>query len=197
MLPCSCIPGPVPGARAAAALGDPLWWPALTGYVQSMQASWLAFLARGRAAHPRLRVAFAMLAGLAPLHGERLASRGGPVEHIVNPLVFLRHLLVRSGGDSSGRRGRRPRAASVRLGPPGGRARPLDLAAGPDALGFELASVAAQAAMRLFGSGARSPGTAPTRSAGRLDLPAHAAASQLDARRVVAHADSATEPILR
>ena len=29
------------------------------------------------AAHPRLRVCFALLAGLAPLHAERLAARGG------------------------------------------------------------------------------------------------------------------------
>jgi hypothetical protein len=190
-------PGPGAGRAQAAALGDPLWWPALTGYVQCMQASWLAFLARGRAAHPRLRVAFAMLAGLAPLHGERLASRGGPIEHIADPLVFL---------DTSSYGPAAIRAVAEVVGAeqllygsdrPVVEPAPLDLACGPGALGFEPASAAARAARRLFGSGARSPQTPSAPSAGRLDLPGRAAPSHLDARRVVAHADGATEPILR
>ncbi len=65
-------PGP-----AAAPPGAPAWWSALTSYVASMQTAWYAFLAWGRRAHPRLRVCFAMLAGLAPLHRERLTARGG------------------------------------------------------------------------------------------------------------------------
>jgi hypothetical protein len=68
--------------------GDPLWWPALTDYVAGMQAAWLAFLAYGRARHPRLRVVFSMLAGLAPLHAERLAARGGPSPLAPDPLTF-------------------------------------------------------------------------------------------------------------
>jgi hypothetical protein len=68
-------------------LSDPLWWPALTRYVAEMHSAWLAFLHVGRPAHPQLRVVFSMLAGLAPLHSERLCSRGGPsVEP--DPLVF-------------------------------------------------------------------------------------------------------------
>ncbi|MDQ1023489.1 hypothetical protein QF035_001071 [Streptomyces umbrinus] len=55
----------------------PPWWPALVPYVHQLHASWFAFRAFGRARHPRLRVCFAALAGLAPLHGERLAIRGG------------------------------------------------------------------------------------------------------------------------
>ena len=50
-------------------------------------AAWLGFGAWVRPAHPGLRVCFAMLAGLAPLHEERLASRGrhcGPAD----PLAF-------------------------------------------------------------------------------------------------------------
>jgi hypothetical protein len=43
-----------------------------------MHAAWHAFAAFGRPAHPRLRVCFAMLAGLAPLQRERLVARGGP-----------------------------------------------------------------------------------------------------------------------
>src|SRR5579862_900400 len=72
-------PGPGLGALPRAhecSLEDPLWWPALTRYVFDMHAAWLSFHAAGRSAHPRLHVVFAMLAGLAPLHCERLASRG-------------------------------------------------------------------------------------------------------------------------
>lgn len=39
--------------------------------------SWFAFRAFGKPRHPDLRVCFAALAGLAPLHGERLVARGG------------------------------------------------------------------------------------------------------------------------
>ena len=87
--------GPVPGATTgpgAPSLEDPLWWPALTHYVADMHAAYFAFLAAGRAAHPELRVVFAMLAGLAPLHAERLAARGGPPSRDPHrerdPLVF-------------------------------------------------------------------------------------------------------------
>jgi 6-methylsalicylate decarboxylase len=75
-------------AGADASFGDPLWWPAMTGYVAVMQAAWLAFLSAGRPRHPRLRVVFSMLAGLAPLHAERLAGRGGPAHSLRDPLAF-------------------------------------------------------------------------------------------------------------
>ncbi|WP_210570405.1 amidohydrolase family protein [Streptomyces sp. GESEQ-4] len=65
-----------PGA-APTTQDTPPWWPALVPYLHQMHASWFAFRAFGRARHPRLRVCFAALAGLAPLHGERLAARGG------------------------------------------------------------------------------------------------------------------------
>jgi hypothetical protein len=71
-------PGPGAAPAAGASLQDPLWWPALTRYVASMQEAWLAFISAGRSEHPELRIVFSMLAGLAPLHAERLASRGGP-----------------------------------------------------------------------------------------------------------------------
>jgi hypothetical protein len=70
-LPLFVHPGPAPGSTG------PSWWPALVPYVQQMHAAWFAFRAFGRERHPRLRVCFALLAGLAPLHGERLAARGG------------------------------------------------------------------------------------------------------------------------
>jgi hypothetical protein len=50
-----------------------------------MHAAWLAFATWGRPVHPRLEVVWAMLAGGAPLHGERLASRGGPVHALSAP----------------------------------------------------------------------------------------------------------------
>ena len=88
-------PGPgLGGSRALPAvsdepsLSDPLWWSALTRYVSDMQAAWLAFLSAGRAEHPRLRVVFSMLAGLAPLHAERLRSRGCLSAPSHDPLIF-------------------------------------------------------------------------------------------------------------
>lgn len=75
-------------AGTETSMEEPLWWPALTRYVAAMQAAWLAFLAAGRPHHPRLRVIFSMLAGLAPLQIERLASRGGPRPALPDPLVF-------------------------------------------------------------------------------------------------------------
>lgn len=81
-------PGDAPRPLCEGSLGDPLWWPALTDYVAGMHAAWHAFLAVGRANHPRLRVLFTMLAGLAPLHAERLLSRGGPNASLPDPLLF-------------------------------------------------------------------------------------------------------------
>jgi len=87
-------PGPGldgPLARPAAdgaSLAEPLWWPALTQYVSGLQAAWLAFQTVGRPDHPRLRVIFSTLAGLAPLHAERLSARGGPGHLAPDPLLF-------------------------------------------------------------------------------------------------------------
>ena len=82
-------PGPAPWAPSPApGPGGPAWWPALTSYVAQMQAAWLAFRTWARPAHPRLRACFAMLAGLAPLHVERLASRGVDLD-ARDPGVFL------------------------------------------------------------------------------------------------------------
>jgi 6-methylsalicylate decarboxylase len=72
-LPLFIHPGPAAGASAH----GPAWWPALVPYVQQLHAAWFAFRAYGRPAYPRLRVCFAALAGLAPLHGERFTARGG------------------------------------------------------------------------------------------------------------------------
>ena len=54
-----------------------------------MAAAWHAFAAWGRPCHPRLRVVYAMLAGGAPLHAERLLARGGPGAAIHDPLAWF------------------------------------------------------------------------------------------------------------
>ena len=91
-VPLLVHPGPGLSTRSGPArewaLSDPLWWPALTDYLSGMQTAWLAFMLAGRPSHPRLRVVFAMLAGLAPLHSERLRSRGGPSLGARDPLTF-------------------------------------------------------------------------------------------------------------
>lgn len=66
----------------------PGWWPAMTRYVADMNAAWHAFVAFGRPRHPRLRVVFAMLAGGAPLHSERLVARGGPAGAAADDRIF-------------------------------------------------------------------------------------------------------------
>jgi predicted TIM-barrel fold metal-dependent hydrolase len=60
----------------------------MTSYVAGMHAAWHAFVAQGRRPHPALRVVFAMLAGGAPLHLERLAARGGPASRALDRNVF-------------------------------------------------------------------------------------------------------------
>ena len=81
-------PGPGGATIREPSLTDPLWWAALTDYVAEMQAAWLTFATVGRREHPGLRVLFAMLAGGAPLHAERLAARGGPPVDLRDPLTF-------------------------------------------------------------------------------------------------------------
>jgi hypothetical protein len=54
----------------------------MTSYIAEIQAAWLAWAAWGRVQHPRLKVVWAMLAGCAPLHAERLAARGGPASAV-------------------------------------------------------------------------------------------------------------------
>ncbi len=77
-------PGPANVAPSA-----PAWWPALTSYVADMSAAWHAFATWGRPCHPQLRIVYAMLAGGAPLHAERLVARGGPAGAIHDPLAWF------------------------------------------------------------------------------------------------------------
>jgi hypothetical protein len=78
-------PGPAPAQDARL----PAWWPPLTSYVAETQAAWLAWGTWGRTAHPRLKVVWAMLAGLAPLQAERLAARGGPAAAVHDRLAWF------------------------------------------------------------------------------------------------------------
>jgi 6-methylsalicylate decarboxylase len=80
--------GAPPLTRREATLSEPLWWRALTDYIEQMHAAWLTFAALGRREHADLQVVFAMLAGGAPLLIERLQTRGGPPIELRDPLVF-------------------------------------------------------------------------------------------------------------
>lgn len=79
-------PGPPTATPAMNARAG--WWSALVPYVQQMHAAWFAFRLIGRPRHPDLRVLFAMLAGLAPLHGERFTARAH------RPLVLDENLFL-------------------------------------------------------------------------------------------------------
>ena len=87
-LPLFVHPGPAADAGGA----SPGWWPAIVSYVQQLHAAWFAFRAYGRPSHPGLRVCFTALAGLGPLHGERVAARcseGTLARGLVDPGVFV------------------------------------------------------------------------------------------------------------
>lgn len=67
----------------------PGWWAPVVGYATQMQAAWWGWHAvGGRALFPRLRVLFGAGAGLAPVHHERHAARGGETPTI-DPRVYV------------------------------------------------------------------------------------------------------------
>jgi 6-methylsalicylate decarboxylase len=78
-------PGP---AGAADSPDRPRWWAAVVPYVAQLHAAWWAWTDGGRSRHPTLRVCFAALAGLGPLHGERQRARGGAAGR-VDPQTFV------------------------------------------------------------------------------------------------------------
>lgn len=55
----------------------PGWWAAVVQYPAQLQAAWWAWSTAGPALFPDLRICFGAGAGLAPLHFERFAARGG------------------------------------------------------------------------------------------------------------------------
>ena len=84
LVPLFVHPGPPAGSIASTAA----WWGPCTTYVAELHAAWHAFMAWGRPAHPALHVLFAALAGLAPVHAERTALRGGPARSEPDPRTF-------------------------------------------------------------------------------------------------------------
>ncbi len=78
-------PGPAGGSPV-----EPAWWSPSTRYVAQQHAAWHAFHLVVRPALPSLRAVFALLAGLAPLHAERVAGRGGRGDRdpLADPLSF-------------------------------------------------------------------------------------------------------------
>ena len=87
-LPVLVHPGPVPGSTPGSVPhSGPAWWPALTAYPAQQAAAWFAWHVAGRALLPTLRLGFVALAGLAPLHHERLEQRGGALGRI-DPGVY-------------------------------------------------------------------------------------------------------------
>jgi hypothetical protein len=84
LAPLFVHPGPPSGSPSSTAA----WWGPSTTYVAELHAAWHAFMAWGRPQHPALRVLFAALAGLAPVHAERTALRGGPARSEPDPLIF-------------------------------------------------------------------------------------------------------------
>jgi 6-methylsalicylate decarboxylase len=77
-----------PGPTRSPTEAMPPWWAPVVDYVAQMHAAWFAFRVHGRPRHPELRVCFAILAGLAPLHGERFAARAGE-RTVVDPEMYL------------------------------------------------------------------------------------------------------------
>ncbi len=97
-------PGPAPGTAVPAPAAA--WWAPSVRYVAELHAAWHAVAAWARPAHPRLAVLFAALGGLAPVHAERTALRGGPAEAEPDPLTFY-------DSSSYGERGLRAMACAV------------------------------------------------------------------------------------
>jgi hypothetical protein len=80
-------PGPEPRRVLAGQL--PEWWAPVVGYAAQMQAAWWGWHSfSGRTLFPRLKLLFGAGAGLAPLHLERHAMRGGG-RVVVDPNAFV------------------------------------------------------------------------------------------------------------
>jgi len=77
-------PGPVTTVAPAAHS----WWAPVVDYAAQLQAAWWAWQAVGRSLLPQLRICFVAGAGLAPLHYERSAARGGP-DLLADPDMFV------------------------------------------------------------------------------------------------------------
>jgi hypothetical protein len=89
---CAELDRPVlvhPGPAAPMAGEEvPGWWPAVVDYPAQLQAAWWAWHAVGRKLVADLRLCFVAGAGLAPVHHERFAARGGG-RFVVDHEVFV------------------------------------------------------------------------------------------------------------
>ena len=74
-----------PESEGALPAGRPEWWHWGVGYTGQMQRAYLSWLGGGRERHPSLRIVFALLAGGAPVHHERLTHRGVDVREMLDP----------------------------------------------------------------------------------------------------------------
>lgn len=77
-------PGPVPRRD-----DEPPWWAGTVAYTAQMQSAWFSWLGGGRERWPKLPIVFAILAGGAPFHLERLARRGIDVRSTLDENVYL------------------------------------------------------------------------------------------------------------
>ena len=111
-----------PGPRRTSTPSAPPWWPALTTYVADMSAAWHAFATWGRPCHPQLRIVYAMLAGGAPLHAERLRRPRWAGRRDPRPAGLVRGLLLRAARARRDDPRDRDRPPALRLRPPGRRA---------------------------------------------------------------------------
>lgn len=87
-LPVLVHPGPVSAAANTVEDGLPDWWPALTAYPAQQAAAWHAWRIAGRVSLPHLRIGFVALAGLAPIHHERMAQRGGAMGQLDRDVFY-------------------------------------------------------------------------------------------------------------
>jgi predicted TIM-barrel fold metal-dependent hydrolase len=67
----------------------PVWWAAVVDYTAQMQRAYAQWLAHGIERWPKLRVVFAILAGGAAFHLERLKARGGDERTAFHPTLYL------------------------------------------------------------------------------------------------------------
>jgi predicted TIM-barrel fold metal-dependent hydrolase len=74
--------------QAGATPDVPGWWASVVDYTAQMVAAWWAWHVEGRRLLPSLRICFVAGAGLAPVHHERFAARGGTFG-LVDPSVFV------------------------------------------------------------------------------------------------------------
>ncbi len=87
---CESLGSPVlvhPGPASPSA-GVPSWWPAVVDYPAQLQAAWWSWHGAGRAMFPDLRICFVAGGGLAPVHHERFAARGGG-RYVVDPATYV------------------------------------------------------------------------------------------------------------